>query len=79
MFLVRKANLGHGRIRWSYAAAGNHTLRGAQIAAWLDTSDFTLAPVLDITDEGTQEFLRNYMTELHAFIVRVLTVLPRNA
>ena len=27
----------------------------------------------------TQEFLRNYMTELDAFIVRVLTVLPRNA
>ena len=27
-----------------------------------------------VTDEGTAEFLRNYMTELHAFIVRVLTV-----
>jgi hypothetical protein len=25
------------------------------------------------------EFLRNYTTELHAFIARVLTVLPRNA
>jgi chromate reductase len=33
----------------------------------------------EVTDEATQEFLRNYMTELHAFIVRVLTVLPRNA
>ena len=33
----------------------------------------------EVTDEGTREFLRNYMTELHAFIVRVLTVLPRNA
>ena len=33
----------------------------------------------EVTDESTQEFLRNYMTELHAFIVRVLTVLPRNA
>ena len=32
-----------------------------------------------VLDEATQEFLRNYMTELHAFIVRVLTVLPRNA
>jgi chromate reductase, NAD(P)H dehydrogenase (quinone) len=36
-----------------------------------------------ITDEGevtvpdTEEFLRNYMAEFHAFIGRVLTVLPR--
>lgn len=33
----------------------------------------------EVTDEGTREFLRNYITELHAFIVRMLTVLPRNA
>jgi chromate reductase len=33
----------------------------------------------EVTDEGTRQFLRNYMTELHAFIVRMLTVLPRNA
>jgi chromate reductase len=32
----------------------------------------------EVADEGTAEFLRNYMSELHAFIVRVLTVLPRN-
>jgi len=31
----------------------------------------------EVTDESTAEFLRNYMTELHAFIARVLTVLPR--
>ena len=31
----------------------------------------------EVTDEGTAKFLRNYMAELHAFIVRVLTVLPR--
>jgi chromate reductase len=31
----------------------------------------------EVTDEGTQEFLRNYLTELHGFITRVLTVLPR--
>jgi chromate reductase, NAD(P)H dehydrogenase (quinone) len=31
----------------------------------------------EVTDETTAEFLRNYMTELHAFIARVLTVLPR--
>ena len=33
----------------------------------------------EVTNEDTAEFLRNYMSELHAFIVRVLTVLPRNA
>ncbi|MBV7412940.1 NADPH azoreductase [Aeromonas encheleia] len=32
-----------------------------------------------VTDDSTADFLRNYMNELHAFIVRVLTVLPRNA
>lgn len=32
----------------------------------------------EVTVEGTAEFLRNYMIELHAFIVRVLTVLPRS-
>jgi hypothetical protein len=30
-------------------------------------------------DEGTRKFLRNYMTELHAFIVRMLAVVLRNA
>lgn len=32
----------------------------------------------DVTDPSTEEFLRNYMREFHAFIVRVLTVLPRD-
>lgn len=32
-----------------------------------------------ISDEGTHKFLQNYMNELHAFIVRVLTVLPRTS
>ena len=31
----------------------------------------------DVTVEDTASFLRNYMQELHAFIVRVMTVLPR--
>lgn len=31
----------------------------------------------DVTKEDTAKFLRNYMAELHAFIVRVYTVLPR--
>jgi chromate reductase len=33
----------------------------------------------EVTNEKTREFLRNYMNELHAFIVRVLTVMPRVA
>lgn len=31
----------------------------------------------EVTVESTREFLRNYMAEFHAFIVRVRTVLPR--
>ena len=33
----------------------------------------------EISDESTETFLRDYMQALHAFIVRVLTVLPREA
>jgi chromate reductase, NAD(P)H dehydrogenase (quinone) len=32
----------------------------------------------EVTDASTAQFLSKYMAELHAFIVRVLTVLPRN-
>ena len=32
-----------------------------------------------VTDDSTAEFLRGFMQELHTFIVRVYTVLPRNA
>src|SRR5688572_1736841 len=32
-----------------------------------------------VSDESTAEFLTNYMTELHGFIARVYTVLPRGA
>ncbi|MGN2250165.1 NADPH-dependent FMN reductase [Frateuria sp. GZRe14] len=31
----------------------------------------------DVTDASTADFLRNYLKELHVFIERVLTVLPR--
>jgi len=31
----------------------------------------------EVTNEGTAEFLRNYMAEFRSFIVRVYTVLPR--
>ncbi len=30
-----------------------------------------------VTEERMADFLSNYMNELHAFIVRVLTALPR--
>jgi chromate reductase len=33
----------------------------------------------EVTNESTAEFLRNYMTEFHQFIVRVYTVLPRTS
>ena len=33
----------------------------------------------EVTDESTKQFLQNYMSELHAFIIRVLTVMPRTA
>jgi chromate reductase len=33
----------------------------------------------EVTDETTEEFLRAYMADFHAFVVRVYTVLPRNA
>jgi chromate reductase, NAD(P)H dehydrogenase (quinone) len=32
-----------------------------------------------VTNEKTEEFLRNYISEFHAFIMRVYTVLPRPA
>ncbi|MGS1016181.1 NADPH-dependent FMN reductase [Allosphingosinicella humi] len=33
----------------------------------------------EVTVEATEQFLRDYMEEFHAFIARVLTVLPRDA
>lgn len=33
----------------------------------------------EVTDNSTEEFLRNYMAEFHTFIARVLSVLPRDA
>ena len=32
-----------------------------------------------VTNDATAEFLRDYLKELHLFIERVLTVLPREA
>ena len=33
----------------------------------------------EVTDQSTEKFLRDYMVELHGFIVRVSTVLPRTS
>ena len=49
------------------------------VEAYIQFKPGLISPEGEVTDETTAEFLRNYMTELHAFIVRVLTVLPRNA
>jgi chromate reductase len=32
----------------------------------------------EVTNPTTEEFLRKYMEDLHAFITRVYTVLPRS-
>lgn len=33
----------------------------------------------EVTDSSTEEFLRNYMSEFHIFVARVLSVLPRDS
>jgi chromate reductase len=33
----------------------------------------------EVTNEGTADFLRNYMKEFHIFIARVLSTLPKDA
>ena len=49
-----------------------------QVEAYIQFKPGLITADGEVTDDATQEFLRNYMTEMHAFIVRVLTVLPRN-
>jgi chromate reductase len=49
------------------------------VEAYIQFKPGLITPEGEVTDKGTAEFLRKYMTELHAFIVRVLTVLPREA
>ena len=45
--------------------------------AYIQFKPGMITPEGEVTDKDTEKFLRNYMTELHGFIVRVLTVLPR--
>jgi chromate reductase, NAD(P)H dehydrogenase (quinone) len=49
------------------------------VEAYIQFKPGLIAPDGEVTDKGTAEFLRKYMSELRAFIVRVLTVLPREA
>lgn len=50
-----------------------------QVEAYIQFKPGLITADGEVTDESTKEFLQNYMNELHTFIVRVLTVLPREA
>jgi len=49
------------------------------VEAYIHFTPGLITPEGEVTNEKTAEFLRNYLTEFHAFIARVLTVLPRDA
>jgi len=46
--------------------------------AYIQFQPGLITPDGEVTNETTEEFLRGYMKDFHAFIVRVYTVLPRN-
>ena len=48
-----------------------------QVEAYIQFKPGLISASGEVTDPATQEFLSNYMKEFHAFVVRVLTVLPR--
>ena len=50
-----------------------------QVEAYIQFKPGLISASGEVTDPATQEFLSNYMKEFHAFVVRVLTVLPREA
>ena len=50
-----------------------------QVEAYIHFKPGLISGDGDVTDGSTKKFLQDYLTELHAFIVRVLTVLPRKA
>ncbi|MCC4118496.1 NAD(P)H-dependent oxidoreductase [Aromatoleum toluclasticum] len=68
-------------------AVAQHSLRGVlcycnaplmnTVEAYIQFKPGLITEDGQVTDDSTAEFLRNYMNEFHAFIVRVLTVLPR--
>ena len=45
--------------------------------AYIQFKPGLITPEADVTDPEVAKFFTNYMAELHAFIVRVYTVLPR--
>lgn len=48
-----------------------------QVEAYIQFKPGLITADGEVTNAGTKRFLHSYMTELHSFIVRVLTVLPR--
>jgi chromate reductase, NAD(P)H dehydrogenase (quinone) len=46
--------------------------------AYIQFKPGLITPDGQVTNDATVEFLRNYMVQLHAFIARVLTVLPKS-
>ena len=49
-----------------------------QVEAYIHFTPGLINDQGEVTNERTEEFLRNYMVEYLAFVERVLTVLPRN-
>jgi chromate reductase len=47
--------------------------------AYIQFSPGLISDTGEVTVESTEQFLRSFMTEFHAFIARVLQVLPRGA
>jgi chromate reductase, NAD(P)H dehydrogenase (quinone) len=50
-----------------------------QVEAYIQFTPDLITADGKVSNEKTEEFLRNYMAEFHAFVARVLTVLPRDA
>jgi chromate reductase len=63
----------HSRF-WSVPGA----LKNA-VEACIQTESGLFTDTGEVTDENGAHFLRDYMAEFREFIVRVLTVLPRQA
>lgn len=49
------------------------------VEAYIQFKPGLITPEGEVTDPGTESFLRKYLAELQGFITRVLTVLPRNS
>ena len=47
--------------------------------AYIQFKPGLITPQGEVTDGGTEEFLRNYMSEFHQFVARVRSVIPREA